>query len=101
MICSMTISLAQGHGRIPPMAEPTNAAIMGELKKLGGLVRTIDRRLKTVEADMALLRSAYANQGKTIGDLLRSTPLPPPRPEEPDPDEETDPSMEISDFPEE
>ena len=82
------------------MAEPTNAEIMGELKKLGGLVRTIDRRLKAVEADMALLRSAYANQGKTIGDLLRSTPLPPPPepPPEPPPgpDEETDPSIEIN-----
>jgi hypothetical protein len=33
------------------MAEPTNAEIMGELKKLGGIVRGMDRRLKTVEAD--------------------------------------------------
>jgi hypothetical protein len=87
------------------MAEPTNAEIMGELKKLGGIVRGMDRRLKTVEADMALLRSAYASQGKAIGDILRSTPLPteePPDhdddlgpPEPPDPDDETDPSIEV------
>jgi hypothetical protein len=79
------------------MAGPTNTEIMNELKKLGELVRRMDKRLKTLEADMALLRSAYANHGKSIGDLLRSTPLPPP-PEPPDidADEETDPSMEIA-----
>ena len=78
------------------MAEPTNAEIMAELKKLGGVVRGMSRRIKAVEGDMALLRSAYANQGKTIGDLLRSTPLPPPPEPEPEPDEDTDPSMEIN-----
>ena len=78
------------------MAEPTNAEIMNELKKLGGVVRGMDRRLKAVEADMALLRSAYAQHGKTLGDILRSTPLPPPDPNPPpDPDDETDPSIEI------
>jgi hypothetical protein len=90
------------------MAEPTNAEIMVELKGLGGLVRTLDRRLKAVEADLAVLRSAYANQGKSLGDLLRSTPLPPPEPEkdlepiyedeededEDDTDGDTNPSIE-------
>lgn len=67
------------------MPEPTNAEIMDELKGLGGLIQRLDNRLirmdnrlMLVEADMSVLRSAYANQGKTIGDLLRSTPLPPP-----------------------
>jgi hypothetical protein len=79
------------------MADPTNAEIMAELQKLGGIVQRMDRRLKTVEADMALLRSAYANQGKTIGDLLRSTPIPPPLENDDDDDDDgdTNPSIDV------
>jgi hypothetical protein len=65
-------------GTMSVMTEPTNAEIMVELKKLSNLVKKVVRRLKALEGDMAVLRAAYAQQGKSIGDLLRSTPLPPP-----------------------
>jgi hypothetical protein len=83
------------------MDEPTNAEIMTELQSLGGLVKAMDKRVRAVEADMAVLRSAYASQGKTIGDLLRSTPLPPPEaaptPEDDEEfDEDTHPSIEVN-----
>jgi hypothetical protein len=78
------------------MAEPSNAEIMNELKSLGGQLQRIDTRLKAVEADMSVLRTAYASQGKALGDLLRSTPLPPPQPpDEDDLGEDTNPSFEI------
>jgi hypothetical protein len=79
------------------MPDPTNAEIMAELKKLGAQVGRMDRRLRTVEADMSVLRSAYAQQGKALGDILRSTPIPAPE-EPPDDDEiegDTHPSIEV------
>lgn len=50
--------------------------ILLALKEQRGLLVLMERRLKHVEADMAILRSAYVSHSKVLGDIMRATPVP-------------------------
>lgn len=67
------------------MDSPSNADLMHELLEIRRHLGDIDLRLKALEANVGVLRAAYAAQGKSLGDIeqqLRSTPPPPPFDEE-------------------